>query len=103
MAARMIYLLIFYFGFGYLFREYRNLDRFIRAYGNGLTPVMLNSILVLSILGFKRNMSPVMAEPFFDDHTVFGACIAGLTLSVNLGRWPLDQARLARWDLAVEG
>lgn len=76
LVARICYLLVFYFAFAILFREIENITRFLWLYLLGLLPVMLHSLFKLSSMGLERKFSPEMAEPYFDDHTVFGAVLA---------------------------
>lgn len=76
--ARLTYLMVFYLLFSKIFLEKGNIRKFIWTYCLGLLPVMIYSIFRLSQLGFGRKYSPEMAEPFFDDHTVMGACMAML-------------------------
>ncbi len=76
--ARMTYLVVFYLLFAKLFMDRDNIRKFIWIYGLGLIPVMVYSIFRLGRIGFGRKFSPDMAEPFFDDHTVLGACLAML-------------------------
>ena len=76
--ARMAYLVVFYLLFGKLFLVDNNVRRFIWTYALGLVPIMIYSIFHLGQIGYGRRFSPEMAEPFFDDHTVFGACMAML-------------------------
>lgn len=78
LVARLAYLLVFYFIFLHLFHNPKQIRRFMWTYLIGFVPVMIYSIYRLAGWGLSRSHSPEMAEPFFDDHTVFGACIAML-------------------------
>lgn len=78
LLSRMAYWLVYYVGMLLLFRDLHKLKTFLWAYTLGLVPVMAYSILHLASVEVSRTYSPEMAEPFFDDHTVFGACIAML-------------------------
>lgn len=77
-VARSFFLLVFVFLFGRLFESPKHIKRFFRAYLLGFAPIVLYSIFRLASNGIARRYSPDMAEPFFDDHTIFGACLAML-------------------------
>lgn len=76
LISRLSYLLVFYLGFMLLFQDWRQIRRFNWMYMLGMVPVTLFAIYRLSGWGFARKHSPEMPKPFFDDHTIFGACIA---------------------------
>lgn len=76
LLARLIYLLVFLLGFGHLSLDGTNAIRFFRQYILGFIPIMIYSLVVLSSSGLSRRYSPIMGEPFFDDHTVLGVCLA---------------------------
>jgi putative inorganic carbon (hco3(-)) transporter len=78
LIARLSYILVFFLGFLLLFRDWRNILRFNWMYMLGLIPATVYAIYRLSGWGFARKHSPEMSKPFYDDHTVFGACIAML-------------------------
>lgn len=78
LLARLAYLLVFYFIFLHLFRNPARILKFLWLYLLGFVPVMIYSIYRLAGWGLSRSHSPEMAEPFFDDHTIFGACLAML-------------------------
>lgn len=87
LVSRLSYLLVFYLGFMLLFRDWRKILRFNWMYMLGLMPVTIYAIYRLSGWGFARKHSPEMPKPFFDDHTVFGACIAMLLPLAFLLYW----------------
>ncbi len=86
-VARLTYLIVFYLLFSRLFFFQNNIRRFIWTYSLGLLPVMIYSVFRLGQIGFGRKYSPDMAEPFFDDHTVFGACLAMLIPIYLIWSW----------------
>ncbi len=106
-VARLTYLTVFYLLFSQLFFAQNNIRRFIWAYSLGLFPVMIYSIFRLGRIGFGRRFSPVMAEPFFDDHTVLGACLAMLIplfliWSRNRETQPPDlQSKILFWPILL--
>ena len=86
LISRLTYLTVFYLGFGHLFRNPSHIVRFVWAYLLGLLPVIIFSLVKMSGYTFSRKFSPDMARPFFDDHTLLGACIAML-LPIALLLW----------------
>lgn len=105
LAARATYVLVYYIGFGTLFLHPGRIITFAKAYLWGLVPVMLWSVGHLGYYGLSRKFSPVMAEPFYDDHTVFGAClamvlplVAWMALREEL-RIPVSRGRNFGWPL----
>lgn len=76
LISRSAYIMVYYIGFGSMFFDPERRIVFFKAYLWGLVPVMAWAIFHLSQYGLSRSFSPVMAEPFYDDHTVFGACLA---------------------------
>ncbi|MEY3444319.1 MAG: hypothetical protein RLZZ519_2600, partial [Bacteroidota bacterium] len=76
LVSRSAYILVYYIGFGTMFSDPSRRTVFFKAYLWGLVPVMIWAIFHLAQYGLSRSFSPVMAEPFYDDHTVFGACLA---------------------------
>jgi O-antigen ligase len=104
-AARVAYLLVFFFLFAYLFQETQRIVRFVWMYLLGLAPVLVWSLYRLAGWGLARSHSPDMAEPFFDDHTVLGACLAMLLPAAVLFFWQKRQilAGIARrgWIMVI--
>lgn len=69
---------LFLFGFFFLFQQTvkTNQHRLYRLFGIGaLLPILLISVKH-AYFGFSQNTSFIMSQPFFDDHTQYGACIA---------------------------
>jgi O-antigen ligase len=99
LIARLAYLLVFYFIFLHLFRNPTQIRRFFWMYLAGFLPVMIYSLYRLAGWGLSRSHSPEMAEPFFDDHTVFGACLAML-LPATLIFWRRRQEFLGDFRLS---
>jgi putative inorganic carbon (hco3(-)) transporter len=50
--------------------------KFFLLYALGLILPIINGLIFHSKYGFKQSTSPLMPQPFFNDHTVYGACIA---------------------------
>lgn len=76
--SRLTYMLVFFFLFARIFQEEGQVRRFIWTYGLGFIPIMIYAIIHLGQIGYARRFSPEMAEPFFGDHTIFGAVVAML-------------------------
>lgn len=78
LVARLVYIAVYYFFFIELFKKRKNIKKFLFLYLLGYIPVILYSLQRIGANGFSRPYSPVMAEPFYSDHTILGACIAML-------------------------
>jgi putative inorganic carbon (HCO3(-)) transporter len=103
LIARSTYILVYYIGMGAMFMQRDRIYAFIKAHLWGLVPVMVWAIFQLSQYGLSRKFSPVMAEPFYDDHTVLGACLA---MVIPLAGWIVLHDKLSlraqgRWNLAL--
>lgn len=89
LVSRLAYLLVYYVGFLMIASDRAKVLRFAWAYMLGFFPVIIYSVIKLSTFGLARSFAPEMCEPFFDDHTVFSACIAMLLpLAFLMGRNP---------------
>ena len=98
LVSRVTYLLFFYLFLGKVFEDYREGIRLMKLYLLGFVPVMIYALVRLGQMGLQRKYSPVMAEPFFDDHTIFGACLAMLLPAAFLfWRQPSLCFRRLRW------
>jgi O-antigen ligase len=77
-AARVVYLWVFYFFFFGVFMNVKNIFKFSRNYILLFLPVIAYSTSKLGLHGFSQKYSPAMSEPFYSDHTIYGACISML-------------------------
>lgn len=100
--ARLTYLLVFYFLFANYFHRPKEIIRFLWLYLTGFVPVMLFSLIQLGGMGFSRQFSPAMSEPFYDDHTVFGACVGLLLPTAILLMWHRKELLAGfRWNRLI--
>lgn len=86
MLSRIVYVWVFYFFTAGVFAESRNIFRFHRLYLFSILPVILYALWKLSMHGFAQKYSPAMSQPFYSDHTVYGASIA-MILPATLLLW----------------
>ena len=67
------------FGYVMLFSWFSNLKNIPRPfflYTLGIIPIVFLSISRLSIFGFEQGYSTIISQPFYDDHTIYAACLA---------------------------
>lgn len=70
------FILGFYFIFAHLFLEARNRKMLFILYGIGIIIPIINALVTHAQFGFSQEESFEMTEPFYEDHTLYGACIA---------------------------
>ncbi len=74
--SRLWYVVTFYFVAIYLFREQKNMQKFMWLFGGALLVVVLISTYRHFLLGFERTLGYWVVRPFFNDHTHYSAVIA---------------------------
>ncbi len=76
LLSRLWFLVSFYyFGF-YLFKEYKNFNKFVWLYVVSFTVVIAYTIANHSQYGFTMETANWVMSPFYNDHTVYGAMLA---------------------------
>lgn len=70
------FILGFYFVFAHLFITEQNRTKLFTLYGLGIIIPIVNSLITHSQFNFSQEQSFEMTEPFYEDHTLYGACIA---------------------------
>lgn len=70
------FILGFYFIFAHLFLEAKNRKMLFILYGIGIIIPIINALVIHAQFGFSQEESFEMTEPFYEDHTLYGACIA---------------------------
>jgi O-antigen ligase len=76
LLARLWFLISFYyFGF-YLFKDFKNFNKFIWLYVISFTIVIAYTIVNHSQYGFTMETANWVMSPFYNDHTVYGAMLA---------------------------
>lgn len=74
--ARMWFVVSFYFVATQLFKNKANFNRFIWCYVIPMTAVIIYAIVGLTMMGFDEKAAHWVMDPFFKDHTSYGAIIA---------------------------
>jgi len=74
--ARLWFIIVFYFLATQLFRSRKNIHRFIWLFGIPLAIVVIYSVFGLISYGFDKQSLYWIMEPFFKDHTIYGAVLA---------------------------
>lgn len=74
--SRLWFVTTFFFIGMMLFREYRNLKRFMWAFGVSLSLIVLYITFEHSAFGFERMVGTWIVRPFFTDHTNYSAVLA---------------------------
>jgi O-antigen ligase len=97
LLSRIIYILVFYFAIGHLSLESSKAYQFLRNYILGFLPIIVYSIVILASMGLSRKYSPIMSQPFYDDHTLFGVC---LTWVLPMSWWLWKEKKLFPEQLA---
>lgn len=70
------FILGFYLIFAHLFKEEKSRNKLFILYAIGLIIPIINALVLHSKFGFAQEESFEMTEPFYEDHTLYGACIA---------------------------
>lgn len=72
---RFVFIVVFYFSI-VLFNSAKLKSRILFAYSLGLLPVMLLVLLAHSRYDFDPRVVFSICQPYFTDHTIYGACLA---------------------------
>ncbi|MBD81127.1 MAG: hypothetical protein CL840_19575 [Crocinitomicaceae bacterium] len=75
-VSRMWFVVPFYFVATHLFKDHKNIDRFIWAYIIPFCAVIIWTLVNHAIRGFEEKPAHWVMEPFYKDHTSYGAMIA---------------------------
>tara|TARA_B100000809_G_scaffold89784_1_gene88295 strand:+ start:21406 stop:22842 length:1437 start_codon:yes stop_codon:yes gene_type:complete len=76
LLARVWFVVCFYFIATQLFRDKKNYKKFIWAYVISLTGVIFYAIIHLSMYNFDQKPAHWVMNPFYKDHTSYGAVLA---------------------------
>lgn len=74
--ARLWFVVVFYFLVSQLFIYKKNIHRFIWLFGITLAAVVVYSVFGLFQYGFQKQSLYWIMDPFFKDHTIYGAVLA---------------------------
>ncbi|MFN6945121.1 MAG: O-antigen ligase family protein [Cytophagaceae bacterium] len=76
LTVKTAYILVFYFLAAQLLsHDIDKVKRLILLYILGIIPVIIFIIHTHSQSGFDKNVSNLVTGPFFNDHTIYGACL----------------------------
>ena len=78
MLARLWFVTCFYIIATQLFRHYKNIDRFLWLYIIPLTIVIIYTFTNHALHGFEEKPAHWVMQPFFKDHTSYGAIVVML-------------------------
>ncbi|NQV03521.1 MAG: O-antigen ligase family protein [Bacteroidia bacterium] len=84
LLARLWFVIPFYFLGILLFRKTQNIRLFIWLYAIPLVGVIIYTIMIHSTYGFEEEAGHWVMEPFYNDHTAYGAILA-LFLPIFVG------------------
>ena len=76
LISRLWYILVFYFLGVQLFRDPKNMKRFIWLYCSAFVLVIFYTIGNHAHYGFEKEPANYVMSPFYNDHTVYGAMLA---------------------------
>ncbi|MBN8696016.1 MAG: O-antigen ligase family protein [Bacteroidetes bacterium] len=76
LVARLWFVISFYFLGTQLFKEYKNIKRFIWLYIIPFTIVIFYTIYMHAGFGFDEKTANYVMSPFYNDHTIYGAMLA---------------------------
>ncbi|MEP7168357.1 MAG: O-antigen ligase family protein [Bacteroidota bacterium] len=74
--ARICFVSVFYFLATQLFRDFKNISRFIWLYASTLVIVIIYTIIVHASNNFTEKSAHISMTPFYNDHTAYAAVIA---------------------------
>lgn len=93
LVSRLWYVVTFYFVTTQIFRDFKNIKRFVAIFIGSFSLVICYTIIHHSMFGFLEQPAHWVMSPFFNDHTSYGASLAmfyplilGLLFSGNLSR-----------------
>jgi putative inorganic carbon (hco3(-)) transporter len=77
-SLRLAYILVFLIMLAHWFRDEKNGFRFFMVYCLGFLIPIINTTIQHAQLGFLPSTAYWMSRPFYNDHTLYGACLAFL-------------------------
>ncbi len=75
MIIRIIYVLVYYIYAAFLFKKEKMIKSFIWLYGFGISIVIGIVFAKHVTLGLGQDTSNKISYPFYDDHTIYAACV----------------------------
>ncbi len=92
LVSRAWFVVSFFFMAVHLFKEKKNIDRFVWLYIFPLFFVMIYTMVRHAMEGFEHDPAHWVMTPFFADHTSYGAALA-FTLPVFVGMFFTDKLK----------
>lgn len=79
-----LFYLIYFFALAQTFKDLKNIKKVYWLYLIGLTPVILSILYMHSKWSFIVQIAFTICEPWFAEHTVYGACLAFIFLITSI-------------------
>ena len=76
LLARLWFVICFYYFGIHLFKELKNINRFMWAYILPFTVIIFYTLIMHSQYGFTVDTANWIMSPFYNDHTIYGAILA---------------------------
>ncbi|MCF0211027.1 MAG: O-antigen ligase family protein [Bacteroidales bacterium] len=81
LVARLFFVIPCYFLMLVVFKDYKKMLWFVAAYGFTLSAIIVSSSVQYALTGFDHDYADYIMQPFYNDHTAYGAAI-GLFIPV---------------------
>ena len=78
MMMRIAFVGVFYLFFMQIMGSIKNIQKFMWLFAAALTAVIVYTLLRHSQFNFIQQVNGYVPQPFFKDHTIYGACVAML-------------------------
>lgn len=76
LVSRLWYVITFYFVATQMFRDFKNIKRYVAAYMIAFVGIIGYTVIHHSMYGFLEQPAHWVMSPFFNDHTSYGAVLA---------------------------
>lgn len=87
-AVSVAHYLCFFLGFYFLENKFKtSIEAMIKWYFIGLFPVLIYSWLHHAAFDFAIHATPIIPQPFFNDHALYSACLAMILPMIHLLRF----------------
>ena len=76
-VIRIVYIVVYYYLFNELFRkDFKNIISIFSLHVLGMIYPVFHTTITHSTLNFSTKGSSIACQPFYNDHTIYGACLA---------------------------
>lgn len=100
---RFLFITVCYLLFSTWFRKRENISRAMLLYVVGLLPVILITLDKHAMWDFITSVSFSIPQPYFADHTIYGACIAFVLPFLIILFFRFKDFRLPQWQRVIVG